>query len=102
MYVGIYFKLLLKPVYLNIAQKWGNYKSRRVSPAALAAVKTAFLVEVTGLEPAASCSQSKRATNCATPRYLIYNCPLRFLLPLPHRASLRLAFCDGCHSLFLA
>ena len=27
-----------------------------------------FLVEVTGLEPAASCSQSKRATNCATPR----------------------------------
>ena len=27
-----------------------------------------ILVEVTGLEPAASCSQSKRATNCATPR----------------------------------
>ena len=27
------------------------------------------VVEVTGLEPAASCSQSKRATNCATPRY---------------------------------
>jgi hypothetical protein len=26
------------------------------------------LVEVTGLEPAASCSQSKRAANCATPR----------------------------------
>ena len=26
-----------------------------------------FMVEVTGLEPAASCSQSKRATNCATP-----------------------------------
>ena len=26
------------------------------------------MVEVTGLEPAASCSQSKRATNCATPR----------------------------------
>ena len=30
-----------------------------------------YLVEVTGLEPAASCSQSKRATNCATPRYLV-------------------------------
>ena len=30
-----------------------------------------FMVEVTGLEPAASCSQSKRATNCATPRYEI-------------------------------
>ena len=29
----------------------------------------ANMVEVTGLEPAASCSQSKRATNCATPRY---------------------------------
>ena len=29
-----------------------------------------ILVEVTGLEPAASCSQSTRATNCATPRYL--------------------------------
>ena len=28
------------------------------------------LVEVTGLEPAASCSQSKRATNCATPRHM--------------------------------
>ncbi len=28
------------------------------------------MVEVTGLEPAASCSQSKRATNCATPRCL--------------------------------
>ena len=30
-----------------------------------------ILVEVTGLEPAASCSQSTRATNCATPRYLV-------------------------------
>ena len=31
---------------------------------------TAFiLVEVTGLEPAASWSQTTRATNCATPRY---------------------------------
>ena len=28
---------------------------------------TAFLVRVTGFEPAASCSQSRRATNCATP-----------------------------------
>ena len=28
-----------------------------------------FLVGVTGFEPAASCSQSRRATNCATPRY---------------------------------
>ena len=28
----------------------------------------AYLVGVTGFEPAASCSQSKRATNCATSR----------------------------------
>ena len=28
-----------------------------------------ILVEVTGFEPATSCSQSRRATNCATPRY---------------------------------
>ena len=28
------------------------------------------LVGVTGFEPATSCSQSKRATNCATPRKL--------------------------------
>ena len=43
-------------------------------------VSCAFLVEVTGLEPAASCSQSKRATNCATPRYLVVT--FCFLLPL--------------------
>ena len=36
----------------------------------LSAVRTLGLVGVTGFEPAASCSQSKRATNCATPRYL--------------------------------
>ena len=30
------------------------------------------LVRVTGFEPAASCSQSRRATNCATPGYLIF------------------------------
>ena len=35
-----------------------------------------LLVEMTGLEPAASCSQSRRATNCATSRYEIvrWNC----------------------------
>ena len=32
------------------------------------AVKTAILVGVTGFEPAASTSQTSRATNCATPR----------------------------------
>ena len=34
--------------------------------------KVGFLVEVTGLEPAASWSQTKRPTNWATPR--IFNC----------------------------
>ncbi len=29
-------------------------------------------VGVTGFEPAASCSQSRRATNCATPRTIYY------------------------------
>ena len=35
-----------------------------------------FLVEVTGLEPAASWSQTRRATNCATPRWWknLWNC----------------------------
>ena len=32
-----------------------------------------------GLEPRASCSQSRRATNCATPRYEIVELPGRFL-----------------------
>ena len=30
------------------------------------------VVRVTGFEPAASCSQSRRATNCATPGYFIF------------------------------
>ena len=29
------------------------------------------VVRVTGFEPAASCSQSRRATNCATPGYFV-------------------------------
>ena len=36
--------------------------------------KAVFLrkvVRVTGFEPAASCSQSRRATNCATPGYFV-------------------------------
>ena len=34
----------------------------------LCRVSSLFMVGVTGLEPAASCSQSRRATSCATPR----------------------------------
>ena len=32
------------------------------------------MLRVTGFEPAASCSQSRRATNCATPGYLVLIC----------------------------
>ena len=34
------------------------------------------VVRVTGFEPAASCSQSRRATNCATPGYKIGEWPI--------------------------
>ena len=37
------------------------------------------MVGVRGLEPRASCSQSRRATNCATPRYEIVGLPGRIL-----------------------
>ena len=37
------------------------------------------VVGVRGLEPRASCSQSRRATNCATPRNEIVELPGRFL-----------------------
>ena len=42
------------------------------------------MVGVTGFEPATSCSQSRRATNCATPRYsfLILLTNFRFYLLL--------------------
>ena len=58
--VEICFFIKVAVKFLN---KHKNDRKRRT--------KSAFgqnLVEVTGLEPAASCSQSKRATNCATPR----------------------------------
>ena len=35
------------------------------------------VVRVTGFEPAASCSQSRRATNCATPGYEVVGWPGR-------------------------
>ena len=53
--------------------------------------KAVFLpkvVGVRGLEPRASCSQSRRATNCATPRYKIVELPGRFL-PKQARYQLR-------------
>ena len=57
------------------------------------------MVEVTGLEPAASCSQSRRATNCATPRYSI-----AALFEIVEAGALPLAvpqnFCGVCLEIF--
>ena len=53
--------------------------------------KAVFLrkvVGVRGLEPRASCSQSRRATNCATPRYEVVGLSGRFL-PKQARYQLR-------------
>ena len=46
-----------------------NEKISSVSPQFLG--PTLPVVEMTGLEPAASCSQSTRATSCATSRYFV-------------------------------
>ena len=46
------------------------------------------VVRVTGFEPAASCSQSRRATNCATPGYLVFY-PAGRILPNQARYQLR-------------
>ena len=43
---------------------------------------------MTGFEPAASCSQSRRATNCATPGYLVFY-PAGRILPNQARYQLR-------------
>ena len=43
------------------------------------------MVGVTGFEPAASCSQSKRATNCATPRKKVFTVCLRHLIIIHYR-----------------
>ena len=44
-----------------------------------------FLVGMTGFEPATSCSQSTRATNCATSRkYYFFDDRIRFSLRLGH------------------
>ena len=43
---------------------------------------------MTGFEPAASCSQSRRATNCATPGYLVFY-PAGRIFPNQARYQLR-------------
>src|SRR5699024_10022696 len=67
-----------------------NCKSRTKS-AEKPPEKAVFLpkmVGVRGLEPRASCSQSRRATNCATPRYEVVGLSGRFL-PKQARYQLR-------------
>ena len=51
------------------------------------------VVGVRGLEPRASCSQSRRATNCATPRYEVVGLPGRIL---PNHARYQLRNTSGC------
>ena len=42
--------------------------------------RTPFMVEVTGLEPMASWSRTKRATNCATPRNVCaFQLPIHYI-----------------------
>ena len=61
------------------------------------------MVEMTGLEPAASCSQSTRATSCATSRYFINLVDLviktRFVRPLASHSRLALRIIRSQHSL---
>lgn len=69
------------PVFTAILSLWlqlecGQAKlKKRTINAEKPPKKAVFLkkvVRVTGFEPAASCSQSRRATNCATPGYLVF------------------------------
>ena len=59
------------------------------------------MVRVTGFEPAASCSQSRRATNCATPGYFVilsgwaYS-PKASALPTALIPDLVIEFCARC------
>ena len=53
---------------------WPSEAQNRTINAEKPPFQTVFqrkVVRVTGFEPAASCSQSRRATNCATPGYFV-------------------------------
>ena len=64
------------------------------------------MVGVTGFEPAASCSQSRRATNCATPRFfyfaffLIFSVLPCFVRPLAKLSPMAL-LCNAMRSVLL-
>ena len=76
----------------SLAPYWVNSKCKNRTFNAEKPPKTAVfqrnLVRVTGFEPAASCSQSRRATNCATPGYLVFSKPPR-VFPNVARYQLR-------------
>ena len=101
-----FMSLLLRKrwtVQVRILTEYNIQKSKQITYGYLLS-----MVGVTGFEPAASCSQSKRATNCATPRcYLILYCFILFGFYLTVRcASLRnivaLLACSASHcSVFL-
>ena len=60
---------------LTIVEMWSGETKKQTFNAEKPPKKAVFLrkvVRVTGFEPAASCSQSRRATNCATPGYSVY------------------------------
>ena len=62
---------------------WPSEAQNRTINAEKPPFQTVFqrkVVRVTGFEPAASCSQSRRATNCATPGYSVFN-PAGRILP---------------------
>ena len=70
------------------AERQTNYCLKNYENRLKTSVLRRFLVRVTGFEPAASCSQSRRATNCATPGYEVVGWPGR-ILPKQARYQLR-------------
>ena len=52
----------------SLGSRFFTTSFRQKNPIRTARAQIGFLVGMTGFEPATSCSQSKRATNCATSR----------------------------------
>ncbi len=78
------------PLELSLNSNRPKHKSRtkNAEKPPETAVFLRKMVGVRGLEPRASCSQSRRATNCATPRYEVVGLSGRFL-PKQARYQLR-------------
>ena len=69
--------LPLKPP-LNSNRPSNKNRTKNAEKPPEMAVFLGKVVGVRGLEPRASCTQSRRATNCATPRYKIVELSGRF------------------------